>query len=164
MIKLYAGLGIAALVIAAVTYAYNKGQEHEAKDWQLKMAAAEKKISELESKAPIVTEKIVTEYVDRIKYVDRVKIQDRTITEYVTIKDDAACVINKGFVQAHNAAATLQVLGPATEEASKPSEAELSDVLRTMVDNYTKYHEVSIQLESLQEWIRQQKLAWDAVK
>ena len=77
------------------------------------------------------------------------------------VEDDAACVINKGFVTAHNAAATLSTLGPADGTANEPSDQVLSDILRVLVNNYSKYHEVSTQLESLQDWINQQKLNWD---
>jgi hypothetical protein len=163
--KLYIWIGAVAVgtavVLGSLYYAYNKGKEHESMEWQVKMAAAQEQIRELESRAPIISEVIVTQYVDKIRYIDRVKIKDVVIKEYVTVENDAACVINKGFVTAHNAAATLSILGPADATANEPSDKVLSDILRVLVDNYSKYHEVSTQLESLQDWITQQKQNWD---
>ena len=43
-------------------------------------------------------------------------------------------------------------------------EAKLSDVAKSVVNNYTKYHECSIQNDSWIEWYNVQKKIFDEVK
>jgi len=43
-------------------------------------------------------------------------------------------------------------------------EAKLSDVAKSVVNNYTKYHECSIQNDSWIEWYSMQKKIFDEVK
>lgn len=161
MIKQYLYLIVAVLLAAVIFGSYQFGKSNERASWELKMVEAELKIKELESRAPIITEKIVTEYVDRIKYIDRVKVEVATIKEFVTVENDASCSINNGFVQLHNAAAAAEYPGAPNERTPLPSGVELSEVLQTVTDNYHKYHETKTQLESLQKWIREQQAAWN---
>ena len=151
--------GVASLAILVfLTFSY--GRSYEEAKWKEQMAQAELKIKELEAKAPVITERVVTEYVDRIKYIDRIKIE--TVREYVSVENDAACVINRGFVTAHNVSAAMIEPGPIPPDSSLPSDKQLSQVLQTVIDNYAKYHEVRTQLESLQQWVNEQKQLWNS--
>ena len=160
MNRIYLGIGIAALVVATVVMAFFQGKDHERKIWLLKPAAAEKKISDLESKQPVINEVIVTQYVDRIRYVDRIKVQERVVKEFITVEADQNCTINNGFVTLHNAAAIpIEPPEPKPIDA-EPSDTKLSEVALVVTDNYAKYHQVKAQLEALQQWIREQQKLW----
>jgi hypothetical protein len=140
--------------------AFNYGKSQERNKWKLQYAEAQIQINELQSRQPEINEIIIKEYVDRIKYIDRVKVQDRIIKEYITIESDQNCTIPNGFVTIHNAAAIPIEPPPPNQLDNQPSDIVLSQLTSVIVDNYTKYHTVKIQLESLQNWIREQQQLW----
>lgn len=100
----------------------------------------------------------VTKYVDRERVI-RVK-GDTVIKEvprYVTVQADAACVVPRGFVRLHDAAAAGAVPDPDTRDAdAAPSGVALSAVAGTVAANYTDSHANSEQLSALQQALRDQ--------
>lgn len=100
----------------------------------------------------------VTKYVDRERVI-RVK-GDTVIKEvprYVTVQADAACVVPRGFVRLHDAAAAGAVPDPDTGDAdAAPSGVALSAVAGTVAANYTDSHANGEQLSALQQALRDQ--------
>lgn len=94
----------------------------------------------------IVT-KIEKKYIDRVVEIETKGI---TITNevpvYVTKNDDSACVLNRGYVRVHDAAATNTHPGPATESDRAPAGVDLSRAANVQTRNYQAYHVVAAQL------------------
>lgn len=161
MNRIYLILALTLAVILSFYLAFSFGKTEERKAWEKKFALAQQEIKTLESKAAIITEVVVTKYVDKIQYVDKVKV--KTVKEFVTAEADKSCTINNGFVNVHNAAAGATVL-ELTETDKDPSAVKLSDVAGVVTDNYAEYNKTKAQLESLQEWVRDQQTLWNATK
>ncbi|WP_052477627.1 hypothetical protein, partial [Ralstonia solanacearum] len=90
----------------------------------------------------------ITQYVDRVQTI-RLKGDTiiKEIPRYVPIQADAACVVPRGFVRLHDAAATGSVPDPGTGDAdAAPSGVALSSVAAAVADNYTDSHANSEQL------------------
>ena len=104
-------IAIACLALGLVWYGIG---ESEAK-WAAKNAALDLKITQLESRAPIITEKIVTEYVDREKII-KLKGENLVIKVpyYVSVESDRSCPVPAGFVRLLNEAAKNSGLPDAT--------------------------------------------------
>lgn len=90
----------------------------------------------------------------------------REVPVYVTEKADAGCIITRGFVSLHDAAASGRVPAavPDTSAASHDaaSGVEISAVAETLSANYGLCHADQERLSSLQQWIRAQAAAWNA--
>ena len=100
----------------------------------------------------------VTQYVDRERVI-RLKgeIIIKEVPRYVPIQADAACVVPRGFVRLHDAAAAGAVPDPDTGDAdAAASGVALSAVAATVAANYTDSHANSEQLKALQETLRDQ--------
>ncbi len=104
--------------------------------------------------------------VEVIKYVDRVQVvraRAETIIKevpvYVPAQADADCVINRGFVRLHDAAAAGDpgLPDPAGDPDAAPAGVALSTVAETVADNYGTCHQVREQLIALQGWARAMK-------
>ena len=84
---------------------YHAGEKHIQDKWDLANIKTQQEIAELKAKSGQVTEKIVIQYVDRIKTV---QVKGDTIvkytTKYITKESDAACVIPNNFILLHDAA------------------------------------------------------------
>lgn len=101
------------------------------------------------------------------------EIEIRTITKtivqkvpiYVTKKSDAQCVVPRGFVWLHDAAAANLPRLPgapgkpygAAAGVDDPTAVALSDIAATVAGNYGTYAEVVTRYVALQDWVRQQR-------
>lgn len=161
MNRLYLFLILLLAVIISFYISFSLGKTEERKEWEHKFALAEIEIKNLEAKAPVINEVIITKYVDKIRYIDKVKIQ--TVKEFITVENDKACVVNKGFVKVHDGAAAAIPVSPAASDA-EASAVHLSNVAEVVKDNYAIHQKTKIQLESLQQWIREQQALWNETK
>ncbi|WP_296223226.1 hypothetical protein [Ralstonia sp. UBA689] len=100
----------------------------------------------------------VTQYVDRERVI-RLKGDTiiKEVPRYVPVQADAACVVPRGFVRLHDAAAAGTVPNPDTGDAdAAPSDVALSTVAGTVAANYTDCHVDAARLTSLQQTLRDQ--------
>ncbi|APF85655.1 hypothetical protein HI806_02120 [Ralstonia solanacearum] len=99
----------------------------------------------------------VTQYVDRVQTI-RLKGDTiiKEIPRYVPIQADASCVVPRGFVRLHDAAAGAVPDPGAGDADAAPSGVALSTVAGTVADNYTDSHANSAQLTDLQQLLRDQ--------
>lgn len=161
MNRIYLFLALLVAVLISFYVSFSLGKTEERKEWEHKYALAEIEIKTLEAKAPVINEVIVTKFVDKISYIDRVKVQ--TVKEFITVENDKACVINQGFVKIHDGAAAAIPVVPAASDAD-PSAVQLSNVAEVVKDNYAVHQKTKIQLESLQQWIKDQQALWNEIK
>ena len=149
-------IGLSALVIALSTV-YYLGRKHVHDLYNVKILEQEKQIAELETKREKVTVQVVTEYVDRVKIVKEkgdtvVKYVDR----YITAEDDAKCSIPTKFVSLHDAAANNEVPDTASLTNEGTSEVKLSELGKTVTENYGVCYQIREQLIGLQTWVKEQ--------
>lgn len=104
-----------------------------------------------------VRDKVVTEYVDRVQVIkERGATIIKEVPVYVSVKADAACTVNAGFVRVHDAAArSLPAPEPAGAADEAPSGVALSAVAATAAENYTSCNANAEQLTQLQSLLLQ---------
>ncbi|MGO1072712.1 hypothetical protein [Lysobacter sp. CA199] len=102
-----------------------------------------------------LSERVVTQYVDRVQVVrERGKTITQEIPVYVTAEADARCDVPVGFVRLHDAAAqSLPIDRPAGDPDAPAPGVTLSAVAGTVAGNYGTCHEVREQLISLQDFV-----------
>ena len=115
---------------------------------------AQAEVTAINAKAPIITEKIVTQYRDRIKII---KEKGDEIPTYVTIKNDVDCSLHVSTIVLLNAASENSIPDPTGRVDESPSGVALSTLTKSVAENYTTYNEVAQQLRSLQNWVKEQK-------
>ena len=122
---------------------------------QAETSAANLRMQLDNAKAATVT---VTQYVDRERVI-RLKGDTiiKEVPRYVPVQADAACVVPRGFVRLHDAAAAGAVPDPDTGDAdAAPAGVALSAVASTVAANYTDCHVDAARLTSLQQTLRDQ--------
>ena len=88
----------------------------------------------------------------------------REVPVYVTEKSDTACVVPRGFVRLHDAAAAGEPAASAVSDAAAPSHdaasgVALSTVAATVAGNYGACRADQERLSALQTWIVAQAAA-----
>lgn len=115
---------------------------------------AKKEIQVIVQKQEVITERVVTKYITKIKEVRKTNEQ---IQNLITTENDHMCTLPESFRVLHDAAAEGTVPNSTAAADDTPSGIALSDAERTIVANYGQYQEVAEQLKALQEWVAEQK-------
>lgn len=143
------------IMIAGVYFYGGYGVEME---WRKKARELQAEIDRKNAVSAEVTEKIVTQYVDKVKIVkEKGNVIIKEIPKYITKESDANCVIPNSFIVLHDSASKNEI-----PDASRPiddtaSTLKLSTIIETVSGNYTIYYETAEQLKALQDWVRQQE-------
>lgn len=101
------------------------------------------------SEQVLVTDKIVTDYT---KAIGQVQKRSREILKNAKIDD--SIILPSSFRVFHDSAATNSI--PSSTDFIDASPISIADVTETINSNYETCKQNFTQLESLQEWIRQQ--------
>ena len=154
----YKLLAIAAAFIGVFIYGYMKGSAYAEVELQRFAAKASAQVAELEKKNSEISNKVVTEYVDRTN----------TIREKEYVYVDAAkntvpsqSVMSNGWVFTHDISASASDADATRSSDASPSGIKDNEALFTIVGNYATCKTNSEQLIALQKWIADNKAAID---
>lgn len=126
--------------------------------WREKVAQMEKEIAQKEAQSAEVSTKVITKYVDRVTVVkEKGDAIIKEVPKFINADADSKCAVPNGFVSLHDAAAKNEIPDASRNANEGTSAVKISGVASTVAENYTTYHQVSEQLKSLQEWIREQQ-------
>ena len=96
---LFKYLAIALIIAGFEWWVYSKGEAHVQAEWDKEKITVAAEIKALKDKSAVVTEKVVTVYVDKVKEVkvkgDTVKVY---VDRYITAEEDKKCVIPNNFL------------------------------------------------------------------
>lgn len=147
------------VVLAAAGWGYMKGSAHAEVELANYRAKAEKQISQLKTQNASVTNKVVTEYVDRVNTIhDKETIyRDRLVN-----LGEGQNNLSNGWVELHDAAAKLADPDAVLASDKSPSGVMDNAALAVVITNYRVAHENKQQLLSLQKWITDNKAAIEA--
>lgn len=159
----YRLLIVAVLAAALVGVGWVKGASHVQAEWDAEVVKQSLTTARVEKAQAQATVQVVTEYVDRVKIVRQAgETIIKEVPVYVPAQADAACVVPRGFVRLHDAAAQGVVPEPAGNSDAAPAGIALSAVAGTVAENYTACRANAEQLSALQSWILQMKESADA--
>lgn len=156
----YKLLAIAAAFIGVFVYGYMKGSAYAEVELQRFAAKASAQVAELEKKNSEISNKVVTEYVDRTN----------TIREKEYVYVDAAkntvpsqSVMSNGWVFTHDISASASDADATRSSDASPSGIKDTDALVGIIRNYAICQSNAVQLTELQRWINENKQAVDAM-
>ncbi len=156
----YKLLAIAAAFIGVFLYGYMKGSAYAEVELQRFAAKASAQVAELEKKNSEISNKVVTEYVDRTN----------TIREKEYVYVDAAkntvpsqSVMSNGWVFTHDISASASDADATRSSDASPSGIKDTDALVGIIRNYAICQSNAVQLTELQRWINENKEAVDAM-
>jgi len=151
---------IAFIIIigGALGLGYSKGLEKSKLEIAKFEAKANEKIAALEKQNGEISNKVVTEYVDRVKTIKE--------KEYVYVKQAENSVpsqhdMSNGWVYLHDSSAKGLPAVPARVSDERPSGVKDNIALGTIASNYSVCYQNSEQLRALQKWLRDTKAAVD---
>jgi hypothetical protein len=154
----YKLLAAGALLIGVFVFGYMKGSAYAEAELARFSAEKSKQVAELEKKNTEISNKVVTQYVDRTN----------TIREKEYVYLDAAKNnvpgqhdMSSGWVYTHDLSASAGDADPTRASDASPSGIKDNTALLTIISNYANCQANAEQLRQLQQWIIQNKDAVD---
>lgn len=155
--KLLAG---AALIIGVFFYGYMKGSAYAEAELQRFAAEASQQVAELEKKNSEISNKVVTEYVDRTN-----TIREKEYVYIDTAKNvvPSQSVMSNGWVFTHDSSATARDADPTRASDATSSGITDTTALVGIITNYSRCQQNAQQLIALQKWIADNKTEVDRI-
>jgi len=143
---------------------YLEGNLNGTSNYLKAVAAFNEKIKEAEGKSKEVNERIKTVYVDRVQIIkekgkDNVKYIEKVVTKY-----DNMCTLSNAAIGVHNSASQNEVARSTTGTDEGASDVKISELLKTINDNYSIYYQTREQVIAWQTWYNEQKKIFESVK
>lgn len=157
-IKPYSSLIKTISTILMVCGVYFYGGYAVEMEWRDRAAKLQAEIDKKDAVSAQVTEKIVTQYVNKVKIIkEKGDVVIKEVPKYITEKSDSECTIPNSYIVLHDSASKNEIPDPSRGIDGNPSGLKLSTTLETVVGNYILYYETAEQLKALQNWVREQE-------
>ncbi len=148
-------LALAVLVAAATGWGWVKGAASVQEDWNTERAVQAIAVLRVQVKQVEVTERIVTQYVDRVRIVrEQADAIIREVPVYVPAQCDPDGRLPAGWRVLHDAAASGGAADPAAIAHAQPVAPDAA--AETVARNYGTCRETAEQLSALQAWVSDQ--------
>ena len=159
--QVYAVVGTVAVFFLWGGLQFRRGEAATQKLWDAAKASAQATADGLTNASQNVTTQVEIRYVDKIVTVrEKGDVVIREVPVYIPA---SSCPLPGGFRLLHDAAATNTIPEATRIPYSAPVPAQ--DATRTVAENYRTCHEVRVNLEALQGWVKDQRQVYlDACK
>ena len=148
-------VALAGLVAAAAGWGYVKGARSVQADWAAATAEQSSVVARVRVAQAQVTERVVTQYVDRVRTVREAgETIVKEVPVYVPAQCDADGRLPAGWRVLHDAAASGQPADAARVADAQPVAPDAA--AETVARNYLTCRETAEQLTALQQWVREQ--------
>jgi len=142
-----------------------EGKFANEKKWRAEIARLEEAVKVAEAKSSEENVRIETKVVERIKYVKgKTEVVVARVPIYLTKEVDAKYPVPNAFVVLHDSAARSEVPPSAGSAYEGTSDVKISEVTRTVAENYGTCNEVRQQLLGWQDWYRKQRKIYESIK
>ena len=132
--------------------------------WQAKVNELQAKVAAAEIKSAKVNTKIVEKVVTKLQVVkDNTNANIKVIEKIVTLHD-SKCELSNAAIVLHDSASQNAVPPSAGDIDAGASDVKASDLLTTVTENYGQYYELREVVKGWQDWYKEQKSIYDAVK
>ena len=153
--KLLAG---AALLLGVFVFGYMKGSAYAEAELQRFAATQAKVVADLEKKNTEISNKVVTQYVDRVNTIKEKEYVYRNIAQTSVPSQH---IMSNGWVFTHDSSASSSDADATRASDATPSGVADNQALLTIIGNYSRCLQNNQQLEGLQRWINDNKRAVD---
>ena len=156
----YKLLAIGAALIGVFIFGYMKGSAYAEAELARFSAKKAEQVAELEKKNAEISNKVVTEYVDR---VNTIREKEYVYLDRAKNNVPSQSVMSNGWVFTHDASATSSDADATRSSDASPSVVKDTDALIGIIRNYAICQSNAVQLIELQRWIIENKAAVDAM-
>lgn len=158
----YIAKPISALVVVASVFVL--GTIYSQKAYNAEIERFRERVRVAEENSQKTNIEIQTRVVERVKVVKEttnanIQYIDRVVTKY-----DNLCTLSNAVISVHNSASQNEVSRSTGSSIEGTSNVKVSDLIRTVTENYGTYYEVREQLLGWQQWYREQRKIHEGIR
>ena len=153
---------IAILILAFGIYC--EGGYFVEKEWRSKVEEMEKKVAAAEEKSAEINTVIKTKIVEKIKVIKETTKGNIEYVDRVVARYDNKCVLSNAAVGVHNASSQNVLAKSSGSIDEGASDVKISELVRTVTENYGLYYQTREQVIGWQMWYSEQKKVFENVK
>jgi len=158
----YIAKPISALVVVASVFVL--GTIYSQKAYNAEIERFRERVRVAEENSQKTNIEIQTRVVERVKVVKEttnanIQYIDRVVTKY-----DNLCTLSNAVISVHNGASQNEVSRSTGSSIEGTSNVKVSDLIRTVTENYGTYYEVREQLLGWQQWYREQRKIHEGIR
>ena len=153
---------IAVLILAFGIYC--EGGYIVEKEWRSKVEEMEKKVAAAEEKSAEINTVIKTKIVEKIKVIKETTKGNIEYVDRVVARYDNKCVLSNAAVGVHNASSQNVLAKSSGSIDEGASDVKISELVRTVTENYGLYYQTREQVIGWQMWYSEQKKVFENVK
>ena len=153
---------IAVLILAFGIYC--EGGYIVEKEWRSKIEDMEKKVAAAEEKSAEINTVIKTKIVEKIKVIKETTKGNIEYVDRVVARYDNKCVLSNAAVGVHNASSQNVLAKSSGSIDEGASDVKISELVRTVTENYGLYYQTREQVIGWQMWYSEQKKVFENVK
>jgi hypothetical protein len=160
----YKVFAIPAAVAIFIVGIFLQGLVHGSSSLLKQIKEMEEKVKVAEQQSAQVNTVIQTRVVERVKVVKENTDANVQIVEKVVTKYDNLCTLSNAAVSVHNSASQNQVSRSTGSAVEGTTDVKISELIRTITENYGTYYQMREQLLGWQMWYNEQKKIYESVK
>ena len=156
---------ICPIAILILTFGvYCEGGYFVEKEWRSKVEDMEKKVAAAEEKSAVINTVVQTKIVEKIKVIKETTKGNIEYVDRVVARYDNKCVLSNAAIVLHNSASqnVLAKSSGATDEGA--SDVKISELVRTVTENYGLYYQTREQVIGWQMWYSEQKKVFEGIR
>ena len=156
---------ICPIAILILTFGvYCEGGYFVEKEWRSKVEDMEKKVAAAEEKSAVINTVVQTKIVEKIKVIKETTKGNIEYVDRVVARYDNKCVLSNAAIVLHNSASqnVLAKSSGATDEGA--SDVKISELVRTVTENYGLYYQTREQVIGWQMWYSEQKKVFEGTR
>ena len=153
---------IAILILAFGVYC--EGGYFVEKEWRSKVEEMEKKVAAAEEKSAEINTVIKTKIVEKIKVIKETTKGNIEYVDRVVARYDNKCGLSNAAVGVHNASSQNVLAKSSGSIDEGASDVKISELVRTVTENYGLYYQTREQVIGWQMWYSEQKKVFENVK
>jgi hypothetical protein len=153
---------IAILILAFGVYC--EGGYFVEKEWRSKVEEMEKKVAVAEEKSAVINTVVQIKIVEKIKVIKETTKGNIEYVDRVVERYDNKCVLSNAAVGVHNASSQNVLAKSSGETDEGPSDVKISELVRTVTENYGLYYETREQVIGWQMWYSEQKKVFEGTR
>jgi len=141
-----------------------EGNYYGTKDYRAKVSEMQEKVNDAVTQSNKTNTIIQTKYVDKIRVVKENTNANVQVVEKIITKYDNKCELSNAAIVLHNSASQNAVAPSTGKSIEGASDVKVSDLLRTVNENYGIYYQAREQVIGWQQWYSEQKKIYESVK
>lgn len=148
-------------VVLVVVGAFLEGNLYGTSGYLTKVKEMEDKVNEAKQQSAKVNTVIKTKIIEKVKVVKENTNANVQVVEKIVTKYDNICTLSNAAISVHNSASQNAVAPSSGAAIEGTSDVKISELVRTVTENYGTYYEMRELLLGWQQWYREQQKIYE---